>query len=333
MFLWAGLVICTMAIVYSGTRLSKYGDIIAEKTGMGRTWIGMVLMAAVTSLPELATGISSVTYSDVPDIAIGDVLGSCVFNMLILGILDIFYRQIPISTRAHRGHILSGSTGILLMSIVAIGIFAAKYMSPIGWIGQYSILFVVIYLIIIRLVFSYERRHIAKYIKSDAIELRYEKMSTLAAVIGYVLNAVIVVIAAVFLPEIGKGIAEVTGLGQTFVGNVFIAISTSLPEFVISVSAIKLNALDLAVGNLFGSNIFNILIIAIDDVFFIKGPILSFVSLNHILSALSAIAMTSIAILGLTYRAERKQLFLAWDSLGIVLIYMMNLMLLYMLRQ
>ena len=98
MLLWLGFIVCTTAIVYAGTRLAKYGDIIAEKTGLGRAWIGLVLMASVTSLPELVTGISSVTYADVPDIAVGDVLGSCVFNMLILAILDTMYRPAPIST-------------------------------------------------------------------------------------------------------------------------------------------------------------------------------------------------------------------------------------------
>ena len=76
MELWIGFIICTAVIVYSGTKLSKYGDIIAEKTGLGRAWVGLVLMASVTSLPELITGISSVSFANVPDIAVGDVLGS-----------------------------------------------------------------------------------------------------------------------------------------------------------------------------------------------------------------------------------------------------------------
>jgi cation:H+ antiporter len=121
-------------------------------------------------------------------------------------------------------------------------------------------------------------------------------------------------------------------LGQTFVGNIFIAFSTSLPEVVVSVSAVKMDAVDLAIGNLFGSNIFNIFILALDDLFFIKGPILSFVQTSHTVSALSAITMTAIAIIGLTYRTEKKRLFLAWDSIGIVLVYVVNLMLLYMMR-
>ena len=162
--------------------------------------------------------------------------------------------------------------------------------------------------------------------------MRYEKVSTRTAVINYGINALVVIIAAVFLPNIGERIAETTGLGQTFVGNIFIALSTSLPEVVVSISAVKMGAIDLAVGNLFGSNIFNIFILALDDMFFVKGPILSFVNASHIISALSAILMTAIAIIGLTYRAEKKRLFLAWDSIGIVMMYIMNLMLLYAMR-
>jgi cation:H+ antiporter len=332
MILWLGFIVCTLVIVFSGARLSKYGDIIAEKTGLGRAWIGVVLMASVTSLPELATGISSVTYADVPNIAIGDVLGSCVFNILIFAILDALYRIKPISAKAHQGNVLSAGFGILLICIVATSLFLGKYISPLGWIGPYSLFFVVIYFIAMRLVFSYEKRQISAFMKEKTVEFRYKDITTKTAIVNYSVNAVVVIIAATFLPKIGKGIAETTGLGQTFVGNIFIALSTSLPEVVVSITAIKIDAIDLAIGNLFGSNIFNIFILAIDDIFFIKGPLLSFANPNHIISALSAIAMTTIAIVGLTYRAERKPLFLAWDSIGVVTVYFVNLMLLYMLR-
>jgi cation:H+ antiporter len=329
---WIWFILCTSAIVYSGSKLSRYGDIIAEKSGMGRTWIGMVLMATVTSLPELVTGISSVTYSNLPDIATGDVIGSCVFNMLILAFLDVFYPREPISSKAHHGHVLSGSMGILLLSIVAVNLFASDYTLSIGWIGLYSFLFLLIYFTAVRLIFVYEKRHISKYIKEVAIELKYEKVSTRKAIINYAINALIVIIAAVFLPRIGERIADITGLGQTFVGNILIAISTSLPEVVVSLSAVRMNALDLAIGNLFGSNIFNIMILGIDDIFYIEGPLLSFVSQNHIIPAISAVIMMSIAIIGLTYRAEKKRLFMAWDSICILSVYVINMILLFLLR-
>ena len=332
MFLWIEFIICTSAVVFAGTRLSKYGDIIAEKTGLGRAWIGVVLMASVTSLPELVTGISSVTYAGVPDIAAGDILGSCVFNMLILAVLDAIYRPMPISTKAHYGHVLSAGFGILLLGIVTTALFLGERLQPLGWIGVYSILIVFVYLIAMRMIYSYENRKILEYVKEMAVALKYQKIPTRTAVTHYIINAVIVIIAAVFLPKIGADIAETTGLGQTFVGNIFIAVSTSLPEVVVSIAAVKMDAVDLAIGNLFGSNIFNIFILALDDLLFIEGPILSFVQMDHAVSAVSAIMMTAIAIIGLTYRTEKKRLFLAWDSIGILLIYIINLMLLYTLR-
>ncbi len=332
MFLWLAFILCTSAIVYAGTRLSRYGDIIAEKTGLGRTWIGVVLMASVTSLPELVTGISSVTYAGVPDIAVGDVLGSCVFNMLILAVLDAVYRPMPICAKAQQGHVLSAGFGMLLLSVVAMSIFFASAVPPLGWIGIYSLIFIVIYLFAMRMVYFYEKKQIALFIKEAAIELQYGDITARSAVVNYAVNAAIVIVAAMFLPKIGEGIAETTGLGQSFVGNIFIAISTSLPEVVVSLAAVKMGAVDLAIGNLFGSNIFNILILGIDDVLYVKGPLLSFVSQNHAISALSAIMMTAIAVIGLTYRAEKKPMFLAWDSVGIVFVFLINLGMLYAFR-
>jgi hypothetical protein len=58
--IWLQFAAVTGVIVFAGWNLSKYGDVIAEKTGLGRTWVGVILMASVTSLPELMTGVSSV---------------------------------------------------------------------------------------------------------------------------------------------------------------------------------------------------------------------------------------------------------------------------------
>jgi cation:H+ antiporter len=330
--LWIAFVVCTVVIVYSGSRIAKYGDIIAEKTGLGRAWIGVVLMASVTSLPELITGIVSVTFAGVPDIAVGDVLGSCVFNMLIIAFLDAIHRPMPISAKAHQGNVLSAGFGILLLSIITGSLFLSLSLSPLGWIGPYTLLTIPLYFVAMRLIFFYEKRQLAAFLKEVATEFKYQDITTKTAVINYLGNAILVIASAIFLPKIGEGIAAATGLGQTFVGNIFIAVSTSLPEVVVSIAAVRMGAVDLAIGNLFGSNIFNIFILALDDIFFTKGAILSFVNPNHIISALSAIAMTTIAIIGLTYRAEKKKLFIAWDSAGIVTVYAINIMFLFLSR-
>ncbi|MCI0469433.1 MAG: sodium:calcium antiporter, partial [Nitrospirae bacterium] len=254
----------------------------------------------------------------------------------ILAFLDAMHRPAPISTKAHHGNILSAGFGILLLSIAVMSLFFGHrtFLAGwhLGWIGYYSLLFIGIYFIAMRLVYSYEKRQIASYVKEFAVELKYKDVTTKSAALNYAVNAAIVIAAAMFLPKIGEGIAEITGLGQTFVGNIFIAISTSLPEVVVSIAAVKIGAVDLAIGNLFGSNIFNIFILALDDIFFLKGPLLSFANQSHIVSTLSAILMTAIAIISLTYRAEKKRLFIAWDSIGIITVYVINLILLYYMR-
>jgi cation:H+ antiporter len=332
MVVWLQFVICTGIILISGTYLSKYGDIIAEKTGLGRTWIGVVLMASVTSLPELVTGISSVAIFDVPDLALGDVLGSCMFNIVILALLDFTGDSAPISAKAHQGQVLTAAFGMLLLGLVNLSIFAAARMPSIGWIGLHSLGFAAIYLVAMRAVFFYEKKRIAELVEAVAEEIRYEKISKARAYQMYGLNALLTIGAATYLPRIGEKIAATTGLGQTFVGNIFLALSTSLPEVVVSVAALRLGAVDMAFGNIFGSNLFNIVILAIDDIFYTKGPLFSYISPNHVVSSSAAIAMTAVAAIALTYRLSKKVLFFAWDSLAILALYILALSLLYMMR-
>ena len=78
---WLRFIICAAVIFFAGSRLSKYGDIIAEKLGLTRAWIGLVLLATITSVPELANSIGAVTYVNAPDLAVGDLFGACLFNM------------------------------------------------------------------------------------------------------------------------------------------------------------------------------------------------------------------------------------------------------------
>lgn len=327
---WIGFFICSIVIIYSGTKLSKYGDIIAEKSGLGRTWIGVVLMASVTSLPELITGVSSVTYANTPNIAVGDVLGSCMFNILILAFLDLFNHQTPILSKTSQGNVLSAAFGILLILIVITSIFFVNNIPILGWIGVHTIFLVFTYFVAIRIIFQYEKRQLSQFM--NELALQYENISTKEAVFYYSINALFVITAAFFLPMIGERIALSTGLGQTFIGNILIATTTSFPEIVVSFAAVKIGAIDLAVGNLFGSNIFNILILAMDDILFLKGNILAFSDRTHLFSGIAAIAMTSIAIIDIIYRPAKKRLRLDYSSWGILLVYISCIVSLYLLR-
>jgi len=120
--IWSQFLVCAALITVSGVYLSRYGDVIADKTGLGGTWIGLILLATVTSLPELAAGVSAVTLAQTPNIAIGGILGSCVFNLFLLTILDILQREESVFSRASRGHILAAGFGVLLLGFVGFNL-------------------------------------------------------------------------------------------------------------------------------------------------------------------------------------------------------------------
>src|SRR5262249_51456339 len=127
MLLWeTGL--CALVILFAGSQLSRYGDVIADRTGLSRGWIGLVLLATITSLPELVTGIASVTLHDLPDMAVSGTIGSCMFNMMIIGLLDMLSRKRPVSLVIQQGHMLSAGFGIVMMGFVAVDILFGKYL-------------------------------------------------------------------------------------------------------------------------------------------------------------------------------------------------------------
>jgi cation:H+ antiporter len=319
----------TALILFSGSRLTRYGDIISEKSGLSRLWLGTVLMAGVTSLPELATGLSAVA-SGLPDIAAGNVLGSCAFNVLILGLLDALSRKVPLSSRVNQANILSAGLSILFLGGVSVSLFLGPKLPALGWVGWYTPLIVAGYFATMRTTFKFEKRRATSAADNDGREA--SAMSLRQAVLRYAFHAAVVVVAATFLPSLAERIAEMTGLGQTFVGTIFVAVATSLPEVTVSVAALRIGAVDMAVGNIFGSNLFNMLILAVQDIFYFKGPILSHVSSTQMVPALAAMAMTGLAVAGLIYNSEKKRFLWAWDSFGVILVYAVNLVLLYALR-
>lgn len=314
--------ICTLLIVLSGVRLSRYGDVIAEKTGMGGTWIGVVLMAAVTSLPELITGASSVVIFDLPDIAAGDVIGSCMFNLLILAFLD-FRNPSPLSTSIHQRHVLTAGFGLLLLGLAMMAMLAGARAPAIGWVGLHSVLFIAVYAFAMRTIFVFERAHITQVAEELTGEIRYGAITVRRAVALFAWWASVLVAAAILLPGAAERLAALTGLGHSFVGSLFVAASTSMPEVVVSVAAARMGALDMAAGNLFGSNLFNIAVLGVDDVLYTSAPILAAVSPAHLVTLAAAMTMTAIAIIGLTYRARRKRFRLSWDALAIAVVYLL----------
>jgi cation:H+ antiporter len=323
--IWLQFAVCAGLIGLAGPELSRSGDIIAEKTGLSHNWVGLILLATVTSLPELITGLSAVTIADVPEIAVGDLLGSCVFNLAILIVLDLLHRDEPLFLRAHQGHILAAGFGIVLIGWAGMSVMLSGHQINfnIGHVGLYSPILIGLYLIAIRTVFHYEANQREEFV--EEVAERYADITYRQAVRRYIMAAAVLVAAGVWLPFVGADLAEAMGWKTTFVGTLFVAFATSLPELVVTIAALRLGALNMAIANLLGSNLFNMLVLAIDDLAYTKGPLLSHVSPVHAVSAFSALIMTGIVVVGLLYRSKTRVFrYLDWISISLFLVYLLN---------
>lgn len=331
---WLQLAICALAIAYAGAKLTRLADAIGEKTGMSGSWVGLLLLAAVTSLPELATGISAVTVADAPNIALGDVLGSTVFNLALLVVLDVLHRPETIYRRASTGHILSAGFAVIMLSLVGASVLLEReqVVPKLGSIGAYTPLLVLLYVLAMRSVFSYESRQARSEPAAD--QVRYLGLSLRSAALSFAAFAGVVTVAGIWLPVAGSRIADEMGWTRTFVGTLLVAGATSLPEVVVTLAALRLRALDMAIGGLLGSNLFDLLIVAVDDMFYVKGPILADVSPVHAVTALSAVMMSGAFIAGLVYRPRQRYLrTMTVVSAALLAVYLINIYVLFEHRE
>ncbi len=323
---WLKFAACLAIILFSGTKLARYGDAIAEKTGLGRIWVGLILLAAITSMPELVTGVSAAALVKLPDLAVGNLLGSCLFNLTILALLDVMSRPMPVLSRASPRHMMSASFGIVLAGVVAGGIWAGSRFpgSALGWVNVPGILPLVFYAIGVWWISRSERNQPSPL--TGVVSSQYEKLSLRKAYIGFGLATAAVIGAGIWLSFVGNELALTYGWHASFVGSLFIAITTSLPELVVSVAAFRLGAIDMAVADILGSNMFNLALITPVDLAYRQGPVLASVLSANFVTALVTIAMSLIVIAGLRFRRGRKTFFfISWPAVVLIGLYVFGM--------
>ena len=335
--IWLQFAFCAALIGTAGYQLSSYGDAIARRTGLSGSWIGLALLATVTSLPELATGITSVTVAHAPNLAVGDALGSCVVNLVFLVVIDFFFRKEPVWHRAGQGHVLAAAFGVVMLGFTLVSLLISQ-VKPSGAMavaasatqlgfGLTTPVLLALYLVAMRTVFAYERDHAVL----ETVEVGAALPALRTSVIRFALAACVVAGAGIWLPFVATDLANTMGWNKSFVGSLFVALATSLPELAVTLSALRMGALDMAIGNLLGSNLFNVAIIAVDDLFYRPGVLLASVSPVHAVTAGSAITMTGLAMVGLFFKpGGRVMRTVSWISLGMVAMYLLNTYVLFL---
>jgi cation:H+ antiporter len=316
-------------VVFAGIALARYADAIAAATKLGRIWTGSVLLAAATSLPELTTDVSAVRLGAV-DLAVGDLFGSSMANMLILAAVDLWPPRKHVLQRVTLDHALAACLAISLNAMAAVLVLVRPEASLL-WVGPGSLFLFLAYVAGTRAVYRHAAREtvhaVATATETPPAETR-PPVSLSRAVGGFVAAALVVLLVAPVFAWSAKGIAAISGLGDTFVGTWLVGLATSLPELTASIAAVRMGAFDLAVGNLFGSNACNMAVFFVLDLVQ-PGSLFAALDPSHAVSALFAVVLMSIGLAAIVYRAKRRFAMLEPDSILMLVAYALALWLLH----
>ncbi len=306
-------IICGIIIFFAGKAIARYADVIAEKTGLGGLWVGLILVAFATSLPELFTGVGSIVFMNAPNLTVGNIFGANSYNLLNIGLLDLLNRPGPILGAIGSGQLLVAVLSLIPLMLAGAGIIlrnAGFHPFGVANIGIFSIAIFVSYCVITKVIYNFEKKRTKK--ESVAKEPKYKGVLLKTAYVRYGVAALAIMASGIWLAYIGKELSVILHLEQSFVGSLLLGFATTLPEITVSIAALAIGAREIAIANMLGSNLFNTTIIFVNDVLYRKGPILEAVSADQILQASVVMAMTAVVIVAMIMKPRRKFLNVSW---------------------
>lgn len=314
--IWIYFVMVATVIIFAGSKLTALAEKLAKLWNVSSTAVGLLLVSIITSLPELSTSLSAAKLG-YPNLAVGNTMGSDMLNLMIIALCDLLFRKKGVLRNRSRAHISQPAYYTLIGSAMLLSLYLPNSIYLLGTHFNAGSLFVIgLYL------FVFFRTHQAgQELPTDQAELpnRAELRKTL---LQFTAASVCIVIAGILLAKLGDQIAQKTGLGQSFVGTLFLAFATSLPELTVCISALRIGSVDLMLGNIFGSNMFNVFITAITDLSYRKEAfhIPTNISPKMLFIGICSILMTLVYILAMQQKKQARH-GVAWESIVIICIY------------
>ena len=304
----AAFVVCALVIAVVGTRLTNVADELADRTGLGEAVTGAVLLGAATSLSGIVLSITAAA-RDQPELAMSNALGGIAAQTVFLAMADVVYRRANLEHAA--ASIANLAQAALLLGLLSLLLIGA-YSPDVHWFGVHPItpILFVAYVFGLQLVRNAEaapmwtprRTHETR---TDSPEENNKAMSLVRLWGGFFVLAAILGLTGYVLEGVASRLGNATGMSDTAVGVVLTAISTSLPELVTSIAAVRRGALQLAVGGIIGGNAFDCLFAASSDIAYRDGSIYHAVSGDTLLWVALSVAMTAVLLLGLIRRQKQ----------------------------
>lgn len=324
----------------AGTAIARYADEIAERYKLGRAIVGLVFLASVTELPEIATTFTAAIAGEAK-LVLGNMFGGITLQTSLLAIVDaVAVRGVLTMYPRKPTHALEAALLITLLGFLLLVCIAGD---RAFWrnVGYGTVLLAGLYFICIWLLRSYDVE--GDWVPVDlpdepAPDAPVAGRHAIAALFPNQLwarsglAAFIILVCGMVLVFSSEAIAEQTGLGTSFIGITLLAAATSLPELSTTFAAARLGAYTLAISNIFGSNLIMLVLLLPADLLYRPGPILQVATTPEMLALAAGVLVTAIYVAGMIMRRKRQVFGMGMDSLLVLMVYAGSLVMLYQLR-
>lgn len=321
-----------LAVWFGGSQLARYVDAVATRTGAGHALMGMLLLGGVTSLPEVAAVSTSAAMGNAP-LAVNNLLGTASINILILAVADILYGRDALTAVAARpATLMQGLLAMLLATMVAM--IATVGDVAIFGVGAGAVAIAAAAVLALWMSSQFEHRHAWELVGRQDEEPRGEgavpaEQRPLPRIFLYIsLCALLILVAGFLLSSSADAIATKTGLAAGMVGFLLVGFATSLPEISSVTAAVRLRRYQMAIGDIFGTNIFNMMLIFLADLIYPGDPVLGESGRFEVIGAILTILMTGIFVVGLLERRDRTILRMGYDAFVAMIVFVMGIWLL-----
>lgn len=333
----AGAVVVWLA----GTRLSRYVDVLSERTKVGEIFFGMLLLGGVTSLPELATTMTASRAGNAP-LAVNNILGGVAMQVTILAMADFAVRGRALTAVGGRPTLLlQGLLLILALATTCVGITVGDV--SVAGIPVWTAATLALVLFGLYLIQRYESSPRWEPVgkvdppggASEKAEQRRERLrglSTRRLALFTTVAGLVILSGGYVVARTGDALSVQTGLGASFMGAIAVAIATSLPEISTTLEAARLGQPRLVLSNIFGTNLFDVGLLFFADLAYPDAPVLNEVGAFSQVASLLGIVLTTVYLIGIAERKDRTALRMGPDSLVVLVLYGAGVVLLYTLR-
>lgn len=343
--LWLNLCVLAAgagAIWFAGVRLARYADAISERTGVGKAFIGALLLGGITSLPEGATTVTASAIGSAP-LAVNNIFGGVAMQVALLAVADVIIAGRALTARVEEPVVLlQGALLVLILTLAAAGMAAGDV--EVFGVGLWTSAIFAVSLVAFYLIHQHPSRSTWALeaapgaAAAEAHESGREtgnsarSLTTRRLLVFTSLAGLVILVAGIAVARSGDALAEQTGLGASFVGILLVAVATSLPEASTTLSAVRLGQYGMAFSNIFGANILDLALLFLADIAYAGGPILNEVGRFSLVGALLGTLVTGVYLAGLLEHRKRSVLAAGVDSHLVLLLYLGGMYLLYTMR-